>query len=138
VLGCLLVSHLCYLYCPGCICDCINSASILIQNVHRTILKKNHNRLSNSQLLEGPPSSSPTIKLGDIEGHERVFYQVSTFHLLCANQGFASTGLCYVSPIVWTFVCENNYTQRNMCGRGSNLRPSDSDRLPPPPLCLKL
>jgi hypothetical protein len=67
------------------------------------------------------------------------FYQVSTFSIPRVSQGSISTGLCYMSSIVWTSIDWNNYAQRNMHGRGSNSRPSDLDTMmEDPPLPIQL
>jgi hypothetical protein len=54
-------------------------------------------------------------------------------HTMC-QPGLASTGMCYASPTIWTYVCENNYMQQNMCGRCSNFRPPALDTMLEDPL----
>jgi hypothetical protein len=80
-------------------------------------------------MIEGPPLPIQLYNPGDIEGVRGLFYQVLSFPLLHTSQGSTSTGLCYATPTVWTSVCMNNYTQRNMHGRGSNSRPPTSDTM---------
>jgi hypothetical protein len=69
---------------------------------------------------------------------EGVFYHISIFPLLYVRQDptalLGSTDLWDTSPTVRTSVCENNYVQRNIRDRGSNLRPLDSDIMMKDPL----